>query len=101
MINSFLLFLLKINYQTTLGHLNGNCYFIRKINSYSFENFIKPGDLCNEIMNAMLVLKVSKHKTYNFQKFLIFLIFQKFEKSGMLHNYLAKASTSIGEPSRS
>ena len=35
---------------------------------------------CKENMNAMLVLKVSKHKTYNFQKFLIFLIFQKFEK---------------------
>ena len=39
---------------------------------------------CNENMNAMLVLKISKHKNVFFKKFLIFLIFQKFEESGML-----------------
>ena len=39
---------------------------------------------CHENMNAMLVLKFSKHKTYKFKKFLIFQKFQKFEKLGML-----------------
>ena len=56
----------------------------KKINFSSFENFIKPGaqmQLCNEIMNAMLVLKFSKHNTYNFQKVFDFSDFSKFEKS--------------------
>ena len=38
--------------------------------------------LCKEILNAMLVLKISKHKNIFFKKL---LIFQKFEKLGMLH----------------
>ena len=37
---------------------------------------------CKENMNAMLVLKISKHKNVFFKKFLIFLIFQKFENLG-------------------
>ena len=50
---------------------------------------------CNENMNAMLVLKVSKHKTYNFQKFLIFLIF---EKSGMLQEDLLSHGSLLQSP---
>ena len=77
MIHSFSLFLQNLNYQNTLGHLNGNyCYFLflekyKKYNFISFENFIKPGakmHLCNEILNAMLDLGFSKQNINNFQK---------------------------------
>ena len=37
--------------------------------------------LCNKNMNAMLVLKFSKHNTYNFQKVFDFSEFSRFEKS--------------------
>ena len=46
--------------------------------------------LCNENMNAMLVLKFSKDNTYNFQKFFDFLEFSKFENLGMLHTTTLK-----------
>ena len=36
---------------------------------------------CSENINAMLVLKVSKHKTYNFQKFFDFFDFSKVWKN--------------------
>ena len=46
---------------------------------------------CNENMNAMLVLKISKHKNIFFKKvFDFFLIFQKFENLGMLHTTTLK-----------
>ena len=43
--------------------------------------------LCKEIMNAMLVLKFSKHNTYNFQKVFDLSEFSKFEKSWDVTTY--------------
>ena len=47
---------------------------------FLFENFIKPGaqmHVCNENMNAMLVLKFPKQNIYIFQKVFDFSEFSK------------------------
>ena len=56
----------------------------KKYNFISFESFKKPGGqmhLCNENMNAMLVLKFQKKISISFKKFFDFSDFSKISKT--------------------